>query len=565
MFNPKKIINAINGDNSFYKMIRIYIYKILYNKFGVYIFTNQEMVDKYRLKDYKDYNNFIKINELSIFYKIDYQIRTLKEEYYEQSKIAIENYQEDEFKKPIKKTDFNIEEIGIDNFYIISCNLILSQTENSDFNINFYKNICISLFKEDSLLFHAIELFYNPTKYKEFKKSFYIKSKNIKVILFGYGYCLNTLSLKNTKGIYYPLYDNNYITYLKEQFYPGNDTLPNKIYSNIINHFKTKPNEGCYVCLCQKGGHYHSVKSGFPAYKELNMICPKCFKQIGSYERKDFIKEISIVKREGYYRIFKSEKEIEEIRNDKDAKNKLKEINYMTLDEYKKKYIKNENDKEKGVFINTDRNYFKNDNKIVRNLSQISFRIFNYILYSHLFFARLITNKNQDFDKYLVKSMTWIETLNECWIILKNELLKENIGSIEKFMSYIFYDLFPLLNNANKINDYESLIKFEDNLESNIQKIIKNYKEDINKNNLIKKENDIDKTSFIYLLKEAYASSEYKKDEFPFYEYFHYTDYLSEEYIYEKLSHMDENKYPVLKQYLEYLIIFYIHIYSLQD
>ena len=74
--------------------------------------------------------------------------------------------------------------------------------------------------------------------------------------MFGYRYCLNTLSLKNAKGIYYPLYDKNYITYLKEQFYPGNDTLPNKIYSSIINHFKTKPNEGYYVCLCQKGAHY---------------------------------------------------------------------------------------------------------------------------------------------------------------------------------------------------------------------------------------------------------------------------------------------------------------------
>ena len=47
-------------------MIRIYIYKILYNKFGADIFTNQEMIDKYRLKDYKDYNNFIKILIISI-------------------------------------------------------------------------------------------------------------------------------------------------------------------------------------------------------------------------------------------------------------------------------------------------------------------------------------------------------------------------------------------------------------------------------------------------------------------------------------------------------------------
>ena len=118
-------------------------------------------------------------------------------------------------------------------------------------------------------------------------------------------------------------------------------------------------------------------------------------------------------------------------------------------------------------------------------------------------------------------------------------------------MYYIFSDLFPLLNNANKIDNYESLIKFEDSLETNIQKIIKNYKEDINTNNLIKTKNDTNKISLIYLLKEVYTSSEYKKEDFPFYEYFYYTDYLSEDYIKEKLSHMDENKYPVLKIYLD--------------
>ena len=59
-----------------------------------------------------------------------------------------------------------------------------------------------------------------------------------------------------------------------------------------------------------------------------------------------------------------------------------------------------------------------------------------------------------------------------------------------------------------------------------------------------------DKTSFINLLKEAYSSNDYKKEDFPFYEYFYYTDYLNEKYIKEKLEHMDDSKYPVLKQYL---------------
>ena len=62
-----------------------------------------------------------------------------------------------------------------------------------------------------------------------------------------------------------------------------------------------------------------------------------------------------------------------------------------------------------------------------------------------------------------------MEILNDCWIILKNQLLKENIDSIEKFMSYIFSDLFPILNEEKRIDKYDSLIKFEDKLESKIK------------------------------------------------------------------------------------------------
>ena len=548
----KKIIEFINGDNSIYKMIRIFIYKILYNNFGADVFTNEEMVKKYKLKDYKDFKDFIQTNELNKLYKIEYQIRTLKDKNYLQSYELIEKHKKDGFKNTIKKREFDIEDIGFDNFFITSYNLILSdlQMDNSFGNDKFYENICKPLFKEDKLLLKAIQLFYDPTKYRENKNNFRINSNNIKPLLVGYRYCLNELSSQNKNGIYYPLYDSDYASYLTGYFYPGNDTKPNNVYSNVINHFKTKPNEGCYVCLCSKGGFYHSVKSGFPGRTHLNMTCPKCSKNIGTTKIGYYKSEQVIVKREGYYRILKDEKEYKEINKDTDGKKKLKEINYMTLDEYIQKYITNDkNHNEKGVYIYTDKNYFKNDNKIVRNLSQITFRILNYILYSHLFFARLVTRKN-DFDKYLPRGMSWVETLNECWNILKNQLLKENIDSIEKFMSYIFIDLFPILNEEKSIDKFDSLIKIEDKLESKIKEIIEEYKAGIIEKKLNSNKNDEDKNSFISLLKETYVSSEYEKDKYPFYEYFYYTDYLNEEYINKKLKEKDENIYPVLQLYL---------------
>jgi len=42
-----------------------------------------------------------------------------------------------------------------------------------------------------------------------------------------------------------------------------------------------------------------------------------------------------------------------------------------------------------------------------------------------------MTNK-KEFKDYLPKEMNFTETLYDCWIILKNELLKEDTYSIEK-------------------------------------------------------------------------------------------------------------------------------------
>ena len=224
----------------------------------------------------------------------------------------------------------------------------------------------------------------------------------------------------------------------------------------------------------------------------------------------------------------------------------------MTLKQFKEYiiYFAESQKKEKGIF-KTDKDSFKNNNKIIRNLSQISYRLLNYILYTHLFFARLITDNKNDFDIYLPKGMTWVETLNECWIILKNELVKKEIYSIEKFMNYIFVDLFPILNKKENINDYKNLIKFENELESRIQKIIIKFKEEINENKKLKENRD-DQNSLINLLKEKYDSDNYKKEEFPFYEYLYYTDYLNEVYINKHLEYMDRSKYPVLIKYLQY-------------
>ena len=306
--------------------------------------------------------------------------------------------------------------------------------------------------------------------------------------------------------------------------------------------------EGCYVCLCSKG-FYHSVPTGFPDINYLKRVCPKCNKNIGVENCKG---NNIIVKRSDYYRIFKDENEIKKCKKNENTKKKLDEINYMTIEKFKKDYISKQYENEKGVF-KSDENNFKNDKKIIRNLSQISYRLLNYILYIHLFFARIIIEK-KDFDSYLPKKMNWIQTISECWNLLKNELQKIKSDCIDEFMLYIFSELFPILNKENNLDSYNKLSILEDKLEEKIQKLIEKFNE-VEKYNLINSVNDCDKFSTVNLLKEKFTKEYYEKKEFPFYEFFYYTNYLSEKHIMEKLSHMDKSKYPVLNKYLDFKFI----------
>ena len=93
------------------------------------------------------------------------------------------------------------------------------------------------------------------------------------------------------------------------------------------------------------------------------MLCPKCLKPIGSYKKGFIFKEISIVKMDNYYRILKDEKEIEDIEKDKTKRGKLKSINFMTISQFKEKYIDKSFIDEKGTY-KADKNSFKNDEKL---------------------------------------------------------------------------------------------------------------------------------------------------------------------------------------------------------
>ena len=140
------------------------------------------------------------------------------------------------------------------------------------------------------------------------------------------------------------------------------------------------------------------------------MRCDKYQNEIGAreyyrnetIEEKDEIKVINVKvyeivqNNDNYYRIFKDNQEINDLKRMKEHYKNFEKMKYMTLEQFKEQYIRPLYSKEKGL-NNIDINDFKKENKIIRNLSQISYRLLNYILYCHLFFAKLYT-QSEKFD-----------------------------------------------------------------------------------------------------------------------------------------------------------------------
>ena len=167
--------------------------------------------------------------------------------------------------------------------------------------------------------------------YIDIKKEYKINSEDINALLYGYRYCLNEVKDKEGDYIYSYIYNKSKLSDFDQKFYPGNDNNNidepyYELYNKIVNHFKEKPDEGCYVCLCDKG-YYHSVKDGFPGFSEINQRCPKCQNEIGAkeiyiketdeeYENKEnLIKKYETVKsNRNYYRIFKDNEQINDLK-----------------------------------------------------------------------------------------------------------------------------------------------------------------------------------------------------------------------------------------------------------
>ena len=315
----------------------------------------------------------------------------------------------------------------------------------------------------------------------------------------------------------------------------------------------SSPDTGYYVCSC---GYLYSIgPCGFPT-KEHSSKCPECQKDIGYAEKK--IKELGaenhgMVIREGHYRIFKNaqhKKEQMSKYGDPDEN-----IPNRTLDEYKKEVIDPIlNSTSKGILKITKED-FLNKNKTIGKMSTISYRLLNFILLNHIFYANCIGNISDDALKedFIIKDMNCLEIIQVNWNLLEEALREKNISSIQAFMNIIFKELSELISNCKMIeneNDLNTFLKeVEKIVESNIEQYPSNYDKYLK---MSKKYNLINEKDIKMIINESFPPTEdiYPHAEYPFLKYFMYTKYNSNfESALEKEEDFSE-KYPLLKSYL---------------
>ena len=101
-YNPDDVIKMINKYDKT-NMVKLYVYKIIYNKNNkqINVFLNSDIKKKYKLNKYNEFNDFIKAEEIEKLEQFSYgdnKSNTLK---------ILKEYEENHFENEINKDDIS--------------------------------------------------------------------------------------------------------------------------------------------------------------------------------------------------------------------------------------------------------------------------------------------------------------------------------------------------------------------------------------------------------------------------------------------------------------------------
>ena len=535
-------------ENKLRKMVKYYLLK-QYSKlfeteqeFVSFNFSGKRIPFNEKFKDFK-----IKLTKHQFDYNIfPFMYRTEYNNFFRD--LTINNFNNNKFYEFLTETsNYN----AIDLFFCFYVNNFLLQNFYKDFYVDensslfsYLKNLAISLNivpEEAKNLLKLLEPNEFLTKVKPLMGN-KISLKQYEIFIYGLRFCLISLKF-NLKNFYSNLLSSNCFKTLSESYIPGKTSFRDifKDSYEIIKENLTKDplSYGAYLCSC--GYHYSVANCTFPT---VISKCPICGEKIGGTEHK-------LIRRPGHIRIFLNE----DSRKTKFSPSYAdKTMPNMLLDEfYNNIVLKSASDElryiDRKYAIGCDKkDFLKIEN--VRGLSPISFRIVNFILFSHLFIGRVMNFiSNDNLNLFKVKDMSIFEALEADWDIL-NELLKsKKIKYVQIFFNVLYPEIYHIIENSQFFDSSQKSKNYESLLDQKINDILKRPKEIKEYEEQNSRLLDFDPLSDMAIIYQRFPPYMYKKNDFPDIEYFINTSTPDIEYFKNKFSIISnpEDKYPLLK------------------
>ena len=451
----------------------------------------------------------------------------------------------------------------------IIINLSIKYFEDKDY----YRDYCIyakALFTQNKNisfnkeLIRLLFLFFDYDTYKRKTKVYLTNDKGridlqiFEPLLYGFRFCVNSLYYEKNekidlKKLLYPsILTKNCKNVINNSLIPGdneNEDLHIKTFDNIQFHFKIYPDScGCYVCSC--GFYYKIDPCGFPNTNQT-FNCPKCGLKCGYGPKTMKDRGIhGMVIRPGHYRIFKDRKQkVSQMSRWNDVDENIPNKFY---EEYIRDVIDPIRNKTSLGFNVIERDCFEKQDKKIRRLSNIGYRLLNFISYCHLFYTYCLENMSkEDLDNYLIKNCDILKIIHINWVLLKEILRQKNVDSVQIFLNMIFKDLTKLIRKYEITKNNKDREKFENQIEFLIKYYLNKYPE---YSKLYKEENlrqlDLNYNSLKTLVTELiHPSSEcYTENEYPVFKYFNYTKYKSVEDMLIGMNNNNYYSYPLIRQ-----------------
>ena len=573
MNSPKIIIDCIEkiSNKNFAKVIKIYTLKLIYNlknnnfdEFQNYKFNEKGIKFYEEIKGQKNSGDMLTFFLMPSNSK-DFEIyNEILEAYNKNANFILDN----------KEIETLMEKYGFDLFLILIINKVISNIPISKNQaIEKYKNFsnyAKSIFaankniKYNKELWALLSLFFDYNIYNNKTKENISDDKDkidiqiFEMLLYGFRFCANSLYFKkdekiDIKKLLFPLMlTRDSKKTIENSLIPGIDDKEDLHLFNLESikyHLDNYADScGCYVCSC--GIYYNIDPCGFPT-NHRTFKCPGCGLDCGWGPKVIKDKGASnhgMVIRDGHYRIFKDKaQKVSQMSrwNDPDEN-----IPNRLYEDYSKEVYEKYGKNSSFGFNSVDRDYFEKQDKKIRKLSNIGYRLLNFISYSHLFFSYCLEYiKKDELNQFLIRTCNILKIIQIDWNFLKEDLQKKNIRSIQIFLNLIFADLSNLIKNFKITKKDSERENFETQVEKLISKNIKNYSEysvAYNKQNQKLSDSDIGslKTYVTELIHPS--SNNYNEIEYPMFKYFNYTKYKSEEDMMKKMNNKDH--YPLIKQ-----------------